>query len=159
MQATAGQDFSRISDERRTGSHLCQSLIGLTGTILSGTLSQEDSLVLLPSGIETRTRSLETHHKQVEQAYAGQRVGMNLHRVPVEQVTRGMFLAAPGLLNPGFLLNVDLKLLKTAKAPIRNRQRVKNPVLPLGASSKEKAILAIHPLPLGRAPALLRPPQ
>jgi hypothetical protein len=31
---------------------------------------------------------------------------------------------------------------------------VKNPVLPHGASSKEKAILAIHPLPLGWAPAL-----
>jgi len=32
--------------------------------------------------------------------------------------------------------------------------QVKNPVLPHGASSKEKAILAIRPLPLGRAPAL-----
>jgi hypothetical protein len=31
---------------------------------------------------------------------------------------------------------------------------VKNPVLPHGPSSKEKAILAIHPLPLGWAPAL-----
>jgi transcriptional regulator with XRE-family HTH domain len=31
---------------------------------------------------------------------------------------------------------------------------VKNPVLPHGASSKEKAFSAIHPLPLGRAPAL-----
>jgi hypothetical protein len=31
---------------------------------------------------------------------------------------------------------------------------VKNPVLPHGASSKEKAMLAIHPLPLERAPAL-----
>jgi selenocysteine-specific elongation factor len=36
-----------------------------------------------------------------------------------------MLLAAPGLLDPGFLLNVDLKVLETAKAPIRNRQRVK----------------------------------
>jgi selenocysteine-specific elongation factor len=103
----------------------------VTGTILSGTLNQDDPLVLLPSGIETRARSLESHHKQVEQAYAGQRVGMNLHRVPMEQVTRGMLLAAPGLLNPSFLLNVDLKVLKTSKAPIRNRQRVK---LHLGTS-------------------------
>jgi selenocysteine-specific elongation factor len=97
----------------------------VTGTIFSGTLSQNDSLVLWPSGIETRARSLETHHKLIEKAYAGQRVGLNLHRVPMEQVGRGMLLAAPGLVNPSFLLNVDLKVLKTAKTPIRNRQRVK----------------------------------
>jgi selenocysteine-specific elongation factor len=97
----------------------------VTGTILSGTLSQDDPLVLLPSGIETRARSLETHHKKVEQAYAGQRVGMNLHRVPMEEVTRGMLLAAQGFLNPSFLLNVDLKVLNTGIVPLRNRQRVK----------------------------------
>ena len=57
--------------------------------------------------------------------------GMNLHRVPMEQVSRGMLLAAPGLLNPSFLFNVDLKLLKTSKAPMRDRQRVK---LHLGTS-------------------------
>ena len=97
----------------------------VTGTILSGTLSQEDSLALLPSGIETRARSIETHHKLIEKAFAGQRVGLNLHRVAMDQVSRGMLLAAPGLSNPSFLLNVDLKVLETAKAPIRNRQRVK----------------------------------
>jgi selenocysteine-specific elongation factor len=97
----------------------------VTGTILSGTLRQDDPLVLLPPGIETRARSLESHHKLIEQAHAGQRVGLNLHRVPIEQVSRGMLLTVPGLLNPSFLLNVDLKLINDAKAPIRNRQRVK----------------------------------
>jgi selenocysteine-specific elongation factor len=97
----------------------------VTGTVLSGTLSQDDSVVLFPSGFETRARSLETHHKLVEKVYAGQRVGLNLHRVPLGQVSRGMLLAAPGLLDPSFLLNVNLKVLDTAKTPIRNRQRVK----------------------------------
>jgi selenocysteine-specific elongation factor len=97
----------------------------VTGTILSGTLRQDDSLVLLPSGIETRARSLETHHKLIEEAHAGQRVGINLHKVSLDQVSRGMLLAAPGRMIPSFLLNVNLKLLETAKTPIRNRQRVK----------------------------------
>jgi selenocysteine-specific elongation factor len=97
----------------------------VTGTILSGNLSQDDSLILLPSGIETRVRTLETHHKLTEKAYAGQRIGISLHRVPLDQVSRGMLLAAPGLLDHSFLLNVNLKVLDTVKAPIRNRQRVK----------------------------------
>jgi selenocysteine-specific elongation factor len=96
-----------------------------TGTILSGTLNQDDPLVLLPSGVETRARSLETHHRQTEKAFAGQRVGMNLHKIPMEQVSRGMLLAKPGLLEPGFLLNVDLRVLPSARSAIRNRQRVK----------------------------------
>jgi small GTP-binding protein len=76
----------------------------VTGTILSGTLSQDEALVLLPPGIETRARSLETHHKIVEKAHAGQRVGINLHKVSLDQVGRGMLLAAPGRMSPGFLL-------------------------------------------------------
>jgi selenocysteine-specific elongation factor len=97
----------------------------VTGTILSGTLSQDDSLVLLPSGIETRARSLESHHKLIEKAHAGQRVGINLHKVSLDQVNRGMLLAAPGRMIPSFLLNVNLTIIETAKTPIRNRQRVK----------------------------------
>jgi selenocysteine-specific elongation factor len=97
----------------------------VTSTILSGTLNQDDPLVLLLSGIETRARSLETQHREVEQAYAGQRVGMNVHRIPMEQVARGMLLASPGFIDFGFLLDVDLKVLKTSKGPTRNRQRLK----------------------------------
>jgi selenocysteine-specific elongation factor len=97
----------------------------VTGTILSGTVNLNDSLILLPEEIETRARSLEAHHRQVEKAYAGQRVGASLHRVPFERAGRGMVLAEPGFLKPGFLLNVDLKVLKSAKGPVRNRQRVK----------------------------------
>lgn len=97
----------------------------VTGTALSGTVNLNDALVLLPDEIETRARSLEAHHRQVEKAYAGQRVGASLHRVPFEKAGRGMVLAEPGFVKPGFLLNVDLNVLKSAKAPVRNRQRVK----------------------------------
>jgi len=97
----------------------------VSGTILSGTLRRDDPLLLLPPGIETRARSLETHHENVSEAYAGQRVGINLHKVPLKDVRRGMVLAEPGKVNVSYLLNVDLEILKSAKKPIKNRQRVK----------------------------------
>ncbi|MBW2616230.1 MAG: selenocysteine-specific translation elongation factor [Deltaproteobacteria bacterium] len=96
-----------------------------SGTILSGILRQDDPLHLLPSGIETRARSLETHHEKGSKAYAGQRAGINLHRVPLKEIKRGMVLAEPGTVNPTYLLNVDLQVLKRAKKPVKNRQRVK----------------------------------
>jgi hypothetical protein len=53
-----------------------------------------------------------------------------------------------------FSFYADLPTKTFAIDQITNVDRVKNPVLPHGTSSKEKAILAIHPLPLGWAPAL-----
>ncbi|MBW2089926.1 MAG: SelB C-terminal domain-containing protein [Deltaproteobacteria bacterium] len=103
----------------------------VSGTILSGIIRRDDILYLLPSEKETRVRFLEVHHQKVQQAVAGQRVGINLHRVPLKEVRCGMALAKPGLLSPGYLLNVVLYVLKGATKPIRNRQRVK---LYLGAS-------------------------
>lgn len=97
----------------------------VSGTILSGRVRRDDLLHLLPSGIETRARFLEVHHKSVAQAVAGQRVGINLHKVPLGEVSRGMVLAAPGSLTPSRLLNAELKLLKSAPRPIRDQERVR----------------------------------
>ena len=97
----------------------------VSGTILSGKLRQDDPLHLLPSGIETRGRSLETHHKNAAEAFAGQRVGINLHKVPLKDVQRGMVLAEPGTVKATYLLNMDLQVLPGATKPIKNRQRVK----------------------------------
>ena len=97
----------------------------VSGTVIAGRLRQDDPLHLLPSGIETRARSLEAHHKIAGQASAGQRVGINLHRVPLKDVQRGMVLAEPETIKATHLLNVDLRVLPGAERPIKNRQRVK----------------------------------
>jgi len=113
----------------------------VSGTILSGTLRQDDPLCLLPSGIETRARSLETHHEKCSEACAGQRVGINLHRVPLKEIRRGMVLAEPGSVDPAYLLNVDIRILNRAGRPIRNRQRVK---LYLGTSVTNTLVVLIE---------------
>ena len=97
----------------------------VSGTVLSGTIGQDDFIHLLPSGKETRARFLEVHHQKVSQAVAGQRVGISLHNVPLKEVRRGMALAKPGSVSPTNLLNVELHVLKNAYKPIKNRQRVK----------------------------------
>ena len=56
---------------------------------------------------------------------AGQRAGINLPKIAVRQIRRGMLLAEPDVLEPGYLLNVEIRLLPNVRRPIRNRQRVK----------------------------------
>ena len=96
-----------------------------TGTIYSGMVKKDEIISLFPSGKETRVRFIEVHHKKVFEAFAGQRVGINLHKIPLKAVKRGMALAKEGTVRPSYLLNAELKVLRDSFKPIRNRQRVK----------------------------------
>jgi len=96
-----------------------------SGTVLSGSIMRDDIVGLLPSGKQVKVRFIEVHHQRVEQAVAGQRVGINLHGISFQEVSLGTVLASPGVLSPACLLNTELSLLPTARRPILNRQRVK----------------------------------
>ncbi|MBU1902662.1 MAG: selenocysteine-specific translation elongation factor, partial [Proteobacteria bacterium] len=97
----------------------------VSGTVASGKLVVNNPVQILPSGIETRARSLESHHHKINQVAAGQRAGVNLHKISANEVSRGMVLAEPGFITPGYILNVDIQALGSAKSSIKNRQRVK----------------------------------
>lgn len=118
----------------------------VNGTVLSGIIRQNDLIHLLPSGKETRVRFLEVHRRKVPQAVAGQRVGINLHKLPLNEVQRGMALATPGSVSLTKLLNVDLHILKSAYKPIKNRQRVK---LYLGTSVTNALVIIMKKEQLG----------
>ena len=68
--------------------HACTDITGFgtvaNGTVLSGIIRQNDLIHLLPSGKETRARFIEVHRRKVSQAVAGQRAGINLHKLPPE---------------------------------------------------------------------------
>jgi selenocysteine-specific elongation factor len=97
----------------------------VSGTVSSGFIQCDDEIELLPSGEKIRARSLESHGSPIAQAVAGQRVGVNLHRVSIQDVARGMALVTPGAINSSFILNVDIHVLEKATKGIKNRQKVK----------------------------------
>lgn len=112
----------------------------VSGTILSGHQKEGDGLVFLPLGKETRVRSIETHHERVLEAFAGQRVGISLHRVPLQEIEQGMLLAEPEAIIPSNRLNVDIKVLPGARKPLKNKQRVK---LYLGTSVTNACVVLV----------------
>jgi selenocysteine-specific elongation factor len=97
----------------------------VSGTVFSGTIRQDDTVELLPLGKESKVRFIESHHQRIEQAIAGQRVGLNLQSTSLQEISLGMVLAAPGVLRPASLINSELSLLPTASRPIQNRQRIR----------------------------------
>ena len=96
-----------------------------SGTVLSGRLSENDAVAVLPAGIETRARSLQVHHKKVEGITAGQRAGINLHKISEREVTRGMLIAEPGTQEIARLLNVRLHVPSRVAQGLKDHQKIR----------------------------------
>ena len=95
----------------------------ITGTLIAGKIKKEEEVEVFPTRRRARVRGVQVHGASADQAIAGQRTALNLAGVQLEDLARGMTLAAPGLLEPTQRIEVELSLLKGAK-PLKNRARV-----------------------------------
>jgi selenocysteine-specific elongation factor len=69
----------------------------VTGTIWSGHIRPEDTVTLLPGGIDTRVRGVESHGSSVAEASSGSRAAIALAGIERSSVEpRGMMLARAG---------------------------------------------------------------
>ena len=67
----------------------------VTGTALSGSIHLEETVELLPEGLRSKVRGLQSHGKAIETAYAGQRVAINLQGIEKEDLGRGDVVVVP----------------------------------------------------------------
>ncbi len=93
----------------------------VTGTLVSGSCSQGESLVLMPSGNPLRVRSLQIHSVQVKEAHQGQRCAMNFQGIEVGDIQRGDIVSRSGSLFPSKRWIVKLNCLASSPHPIRQR--------------------------------------
>ncbi|NOZ24143.1 MAG: selenocysteine-specific translation elongation factor [Planctomycetes bacterium] len=97
----------------------------VTGSVATGTVPSGATLEIVPGNIEVRLRGIQVHGQVVEVARAGQRTALNLNGVKADQVARGHVLSIPGHLVESELLDVQLRLLKSARRPLRHNDRVR----------------------------------
>ncbi len=95
----------------------------VTGTAVSGMITVDEPLDILPRGITTRVRGLHSHGKAITKAYAGQRVAINLQGVNKDDLRRGDVAVAPASFTPTKTLDLSLDLLKDVP-PLKNRSLV-----------------------------------
>lgn len=96
----------------------------VTGTLVSGTFQVGQEVMLYPSKIATKIRNLQVHDENVDTAYAGQRVAINLANVTKEQIDRGHVLTLPNRLENTMMLDVRLTAVDLP-FPLENRTRVR----------------------------------
>jgi selenocysteine-specific elongation factor len=95
----------------------------VTGTLIAGKVRKEEEVEIFPSRRRARVRGVQVHGSTADQAIAGQRTALNLAGVQMEELARGMTLAAPGMFESTQKFEVQISLLKDAK-PLKNRARV-----------------------------------
>jgi selenocysteine-specific elongation factor len=95
----------------------------VTGTLISGTLRNEDEVELFPTGRRLRVRGLHSGGRAVTKAEAGQRTAVNLADIDAGEITRGMALATPGVFHATKRIDTRITLLPSARA-MKDRTRV-----------------------------------
>jgi selenocysteine-specific elongation factor len=97
----------------------------VTGTLISGKITEGDELELLPAKVNVRVRGLQVHNKAVHEAHAGQRTAVNLAGIDTSQIERGMVLAPAARLRPTQVVDAWIDVLPGASRALRSRSRVR----------------------------------
>ena len=96
----------------------------ITGTLVSGTITKEDTLEMYPIGKECKIRSIQVHGQEKNECYAGQRVAINLSNVKKKEIKRGCVLAPPNSMKNTDLLDVKLQILESSMRILTNHTRL-----------------------------------
>ncbi len=95
----------------------------VAGTLRDGTLGVGQAVVLLPSGLRSRARSIHTYGQATSTAGPGARTAVNVAGVDVGQIRRGDVLVADMPYPVSQRLDVELRVLPTAR-PVRHDMTV-----------------------------------
>jgi selenocysteine-specific elongation factor len=68
----------------------------VTGTLTGGCLRRGQQIVIYPTNLETRIRSIQSHGQELELARPGMRTAINLPDLSVDQIKRGDVVTIPG---------------------------------------------------------------
>ena len=96
----------------------------ITGTLLSGTITREDTLEMYPIGRTSKIRSIQVHGEDVDKCFAGQRVAVNLSNIKKREIKRGCVLAPPDSMKNTDLLDVKMRILDSSMRVLTNHARL-----------------------------------
>ena len=83
----------------------------MNGSVISGSITKNDPVYLLPGNKELRIRRLEHHSKEVDSVKAGDRASFNLVGFKQKDLKKGMLLSNK-LLKPTKLIDVNVQIFQ-----------------------------------------------
>jgi selenocysteine-specific elongation factor len=97
----------------------------VTGSVLSGKVTEGESLEVLPISAMCRVRGLQTHGEQAALIARGQRAAINLSGIERDRLAKGMELATPGYMTPTRMMDVKLTCLASYSKGLKSATTVR----------------------------------
>ena len=97
----------------------------VTGTAISGRIALGEEVMVYPKGLKTKVRRIQVHGEDRDFGEAGQRTALNLQGIEKEEIERGDVVAHLGVLQPSYILDLDLQYLSSAPRPLVHNTRVR----------------------------------
>lgn len=96
----------------------------ITGTLMEGRVDLNDELRIYPKGIDVKVRNIQSHSQDVESAFSGQRVAINLSNVKKTDIDRGDVLCQKDSILVTRDIDVYLKVFGSSNRSIKNGDRL-----------------------------------
>ncbi len=96
----------------------------VTGTLWSGEISKGDTLKVFPIDYKVKVRNIQVHNKDVDTAFAGQRVALNIPDLAINDIPSGSILLKENIIQPTFKVSGSFKLLKD-KQLVHNLEKIR----------------------------------
>lgn len=96
----------------------------VTGTLWSGEISKGDHLKVFPIDQRVKVRNIQVHNKNVETAYAGQRVALNIPDLSIKEIPSGSVLLKENIIQPTYKVSGVFTLLKD-KPSMHNLDKIR----------------------------------
>ncbi|MFH1382910.1 MAG: selenocysteine-specific translation elongation factor [Chloroflexota bacterium] len=96
----------------------------VTGTLIDGSFTTGQEVEIVPAGLKSRIRGLQTHRARIDNAAPGSRVAVNLVGINTAEVTRGDVVTRPGWLVPTTMVSVQLRLISYLRRPLLHNANV-----------------------------------
>ena len=83
----------------------------VTGTVASGTIRRGDKVIVLPEGIPSRIRSIQSFGESSDAVVGGQRAALNLADLPLAAIGRGSCVCPPDVFEAAHMIDGRFRML------------------------------------------------
>lgn len=97
----------------------------VTGTLIDGSLEIGKDVEIAPPGLKGRIRALQSHQQDLQTAYPGSRVAVNIGGVERKHIRRGDTVIYPSTYEATALMDVRLRMLPDARSALGHNQSCK----------------------------------
>jgi selenocysteine-specific elongation factor len=97
----------------------------VTGSLVSGKVRVGETVMIYPSGIQSKVRGIQVHGQAVDHAVASMRTAINFQGVDRSAIMRGDVVGGVNTLKPSYMVDTSLVYLPSNEKPLKNRTKVR----------------------------------